>query len=126
MCCDKRIMNTIHEIKNNYSSFNWAVHQRCEDMFIQSNWNGGTYDKTTEIDYDFGTDYGICCWFTPQLNYTEIVRQYKSVHSATSARNTRRMVQRDIDGHWFTNVQNHLSFYSYLSHETAYLSYPQR
>ena len=84
---------------------NWAVHQRCEDMFIKSNFNGSSYDDTTEIDYDFGTDYGICCWFTPQLNYTEIVRQYKSAHSASSTNNTPRMVQRDIDGHWFTHVQ---------------------
>ena len=71
------LIKTLNEIESNHSSLNWAIHQRCQDMFIQSNWNGSTYDNRTEIDYDFGTDYGICCWFTPQLNYTEIVRRYK-------------------------------------------------
>ena len=40
-------------------------------MFLLSKWN---QTKTYEYDIvrDFGTDYGICCWYTPQLNYTEI------------------------------------------------------
>ena len=34
-------------------------------------WNGTTtYDF--KIPRDFGTDYGICCWHTPQLNLTEV------------------------------------------------------
>ena len=72
-------------------------------MFLQSTWNGYTYDNTTEIDYDFGTDYGICCWFTPQLNYTEIVNRYKSTHPKGS--NHSRMGQMDINGSWFKNVE---------------------
>ena len=34
-------------------------------------WNGSTtYDFA--IERDFGTDYGICCWYTPQHNLTEV------------------------------------------------------
>ena len=40
-------------------------------MFLLSKWNQTkTYEHA--IDREFGTDYGICCWYTPQLNYTEI------------------------------------------------------
>ena len=40
-------------------------------MFLLSKWNQSkTYEYA--IVRDFGTDYGICCWYTPQLNYTEI------------------------------------------------------
>ena len=47
--------------------------QNCEDMFVLSKWNQSkTY--SFEIKRDFGTDYGICCWYTPQLNFTEIDR----------------------------------------------------
>ena len=49
------------------------VLQNCEDMFVLSKWNQSkTY--SFEIKRDFGTDYGICCWYTPQLNFTEIDR----------------------------------------------------
>ena len=45
--------------------------QNCEDMFVLSKWNQSkTY--SFEIKRDFGTDYGICCWYTPQLNFTEV------------------------------------------------------
>ena len=49
------------------------IAQNCEDMFVLSKWNQSkTY--SFEIKRDFGTDYGICCWYTPQLNFTEIDR----------------------------------------------------
>ena len=34
-------------------------------------WNSST-TYSFEIERDFGTDYGICCWYTPQLNFTQI------------------------------------------------------
>ncbi len=39
-------------------------------------WNGSTTYEF-EIERDFGTDYGICCWYTPQLNFTEIMNHMK-------------------------------------------------
>ena len=38
-------------------------------MFIYSKWNGSTTYHHGENKRDFGTDYGICCWYTPQLNF---------------------------------------------------------
>ena len=53
------------------TSITWFTHQDCKDMFLLSKWNQSkTYEYA--IVRDFGTDYGICCWYTPQLNYTEI------------------------------------------------------
>ena len=53
------------------SSVSWFARQNCEDMFLMSKWNQTkTYDFA--IERDFGTDYGICCWYTPQLNFTQI------------------------------------------------------
>ena len=52
-------------------SMTWFTHQECQDMFILSKWNQSiSYDFA--IKRDFGTDYGICCWYTPQINFTEI------------------------------------------------------
>ena len=99
----EELIKQLQTIEKTHNSLNWAVHQQCSDMFLQSTWNGYTYDNTTEIDYDFGTDYGICCWFTPQLNYTEIVSRYKSTHPSGS--NHSRMGQMDINGYWFKNVE---------------------
>ena len=35
-------------------------------------WNATT-SYNFEIPREFGTDYGICCWYTPQLNFSEIM-----------------------------------------------------
>ena len=41
------------------------------DTIFIFQWNGSiTY--SFEIERDFGTDYGICCWHTPQHNITLI------------------------------------------------------
>ena len=41
------------------------------DAIFIFQWNGSiTY--SFEIERDFGTDYGICCWHTPQHNITLI------------------------------------------------------
>ena len=87
-------------------SLHWAMHQKCEDMFILSKWNGTVYDQS-EVEYDFGTDYGICCWFTPQLNMTEIKSQFKikSHNSKDHANSSLRMGQMDIHGNWFKNIK---------------------
>ena len=41
---------------------------RCFYFF---QWNSTT-TYNFEIERDFGTDYGICCWYTPQLNFSAI------------------------------------------------------
>ena len=99
------LIKRLQQIEKAHNSINWAVHQRCSDMFLQSNWNGHTYDNSTEIDYDFGTDYGICCWFTPQLNYTDIVNRYTRKKNLSKSGNHSRMGQMDISGYWFKNVE---------------------
>ena len=61
-------------------------------MFLLSKWNQTkTYDYA--IERDFGTDYGICCWYTPQLNFTEI-----DIHTHEN-----HLHEPDW-GHWFMNV----------------------
>ena len=74
-------------------------------------------NSSHQLDYDFGTDYGICCWFTPQLNLTEIIGQFKADQkkaqgnvkgAGTVARQKKlqqRMAQLDIQGHWFSNIR---------------------
>ena len=53
-------------------SITWLSHQNCDDMFIYSKWNGTTTYGFGANERDFGTDYGICCWYTPQLNFSAI------------------------------------------------------
>ena len=66
--------------------------QNCEDMFVLSKWNQSkTY--SFEIKRDFGTDYGICCWYTPQLNFTQIDQHTHDNH-----------LHEPDWGHWFMNV----------------------
>ena len=36
-------------------------------------WNGST--TFSHLQLRERTDYGMCCWFTPQFNFTEILRQ---------------------------------------------------
>lgn len=50
----------------------WLSHQSCDDMFIYSKWNSSTTYEHGQNKRDFGTDYGICCWYTPQLNFSAI------------------------------------------------------
>ena len=45
-------------------------------VFPLFQWNSST-TYGFEIERDFGTDYGICCWYTPQLNFTEILLDMK-------------------------------------------------
>ena len=63
-------------------------------------WNGSTINHF-KIERDFGTDYGICCWYTPQLNYSEIHE-----HQVTNN------LHEPAWGHWFTNIKKvSISFY---------------
>ena len=74
------------------TSITWFTHQDCKDMFLLSKWNQSkTYEYA--IVRDFGTDYGICCWYTPQLNFTEIDLHAKENH-----------LHEPDWGHWFMNV----------------------
>ena len=50
----------------------WLIHQKCSDMFMYSKWNGSKTYGFGNNERDFGTDYGICCWYTPQLNFSAI------------------------------------------------------
>ncbi len=60
-------------------------------MHIQ--WNGTT-TFSFESDRDFGTDYGICCWFTPQFNFTLI------------SEITKEEGLKEPDwGYWFTGIK---------------------
>jgi len=73
-------------------SITWFTHQECKDMFVLSKWNQTkTYDFA--IERDFGTDYGICCWYTPQINFTEI-----DIHTKEN-----NLHEPDW-GQWFMNV----------------------
>ena len=62
-------------------------------MFLLSKWNQTkTYDYA--IERDFGTDYGICCWYTPQFNFTEILKHSRS-----------ESLPEPDWGYWFTQIQ---------------------
>ena len=76
-------------------------------MFVYSKWNGSMTEGAYDIDYDFGTDYGICCWFTPQLNLSEIREDFLQSYRASNKTfpENWRMGQMDIDGKWFVNVK---------------------
>ena len=133
----KNILDKLAKVAPANKSLDWAMHQKCSDMFVFSKWNGsmsegkktflnivlaalvitfiihhifsidwlpilGAYD----IDYDFGTDYGICCWFSPQLNLSEIRETFLRNQAALNKTidESYRMGQMDIDGHWFANI----------------------
>ena len=48
-----------------------AVRKAFYLPFLSLQWNGSTTYEFA-IERDFGTDYGICCWYTPQHNLTEV------------------------------------------------------
>ena len=47
-----------------------------------------------EIERDFGTDFGTCCWYTPQINLTEVKEH----------QNENNLEEPDW-GHWFSNLK---------------------
>ena len=70
-----------------------GTHQQCKDMFIYSKWNGSkTYEF--KVERDFGTDYGICCWYTPQFNFSEILKISQS-----------QGLKEPNWGFWFTRIK---------------------
>lgn len=96
----KDLRDKLHKATHN-KSLDWAMRQKCQDLFIFSKWNGSFSDGAYEIDYDFGTDYGICCWFTPQINLTK-VRETFITNQMTGSKTVEddwRMGQMDIPGH---------------------------
>ena len=50
-------------------------------FYVELQWNATT-SYNFEIPREFGTDYGICCWYTPQLNFTEIL-EHQMEHNLT-------------------------------------------
>ena len=54
---------------------------RFNQFYINLQWNATT-SYNFEIPREFGTDYGICCWYTPQLNFTEIL-EHQMEHNLT-------------------------------------------
>ena len=80
-CSSKLSMSSFQVLKaflgkrnfsENAGSITFLSHQSCDDMFIYSRWNGTTTYDFGKNTRDFGTDYGICCWYTPQLNFSDI------------------------------------------------------
>ena len=59
-----QVLKTFLEKRNltMQGSVTWISHQKCDDMFIYSKWNGTTSYGFGANERDFGTDYGICCW----------------------------------------------------------------
>ena len=104
----KDLVDKLNKAAPANKSLNWAMHQKCSDMFMFSKWNGSVSESLYDVDYDFGTDYGICCWFTPQLNFTQVREEFalqqKLLSNRTMEKNW-RLGQMDIDGHWFADIK---------------------
>ena len=99
------LMKRLRNIEMAENTLNYAMHQKCEDLIIQNKLRDVVSDNSLEFDYDFGTDYGICCWFTPQLNYAELVRLHKIAKASKQpASNSTRLGQRDMQGQWFLDI----------------------
>ena len=54
----------------------WNTHQNCNDMLLFSTWNGSIWDDA-HFDWDTEMDYGICCYYSPQLNTSKMVLDEK-------------------------------------------------
>ena len=54
-------------------------------------WNGST--TFSHLQLRERTDYGMCCWFTPQFNFTEILLQSEL-----------KGLKEPDWGHWFMKV----------------------
>ena len=102
----KHILDKLEKVSPSNKSLEWAMNQKCQDMFVFSKWNGSMSDGAYDIDYEFGTDYGICCWFSPQLNLSEIIENFLlKMHALNKTIDENfRMEQMDIDGQWFSNI----------------------
>ena len=102
----RKILEKLENISPSNKSLDWAMHQKCKDSFVFSKWNGSMSEGAYDIDYDFGTDYGICCWFSPQLNLSKIREEFISNLNASNKtiEEHGRMGQMDIDGHWFADI----------------------
>ena len=102
----KEVQSKLNSVSPANKSLDWAMQQKCQDLFVFSKWNGSMSEGSYDIDYDFGTDYGICCWFSPQLNLTEIREKFikHRFGSNQNQPNDWRMGQMDIDGEWFANI----------------------
>ena len=51
--------------------FSWDTHQKCKNMLLFSTWNGSVWDAA-DYEWDMEMDYGICCYYSPQLNTTKM------------------------------------------------------
>ena len=102
----KDILDRLEKVAPANKSLDWAMHQKCKDMFVMSKWNGSMSPGAYDIDYDFGTDYGICCWFSPQLNLSRIREDFiETLHDDNKTIEEHgRMGQMDINGAWFANI----------------------
>ena len=62
-------------------------------MILVSHWNRKpTFEF--QIEREFGTDYGMCCWYTPQLNITEIDLETKA-----------KGLEEPYWGEWFMKIK---------------------
>ena len=62
-------------------------------MFLFSEWNR-TKTFNIPLERDFGTDYGMCCWYTPQINLTEV-----------SILTKEQGLEEPDWGFWFANIR---------------------
>lgn len=73
-------------------------------------WNGTTI-YNFESQRDFGTDYGICCWYTPQFNFSQILEQSQEMG----------LLEPDW-GYWFTSIKKvTCTLYSHTKYQRKHL-----
>ena len=80
-----------HALTENFDrrSTHYSKSSKCKST-LQCN---GIYTYNFEIEREFGTDFGLCCVFVPQLNLTEIIKH---------------QLQNNLEepdwGYWFENL----------------------
>ena len=70
---EQRIVQTLEKRMENDQDYplGWDTHQSCHDMLLDSTWNGSIWDDSN-LEWDMEMDYGICCYYSPQLNTTQM------------------------------------------------------
>ena len=65
------LQNLTKKFKPNESStLSWDMSQKCEDMLLGAQWKGSKWHESN-LEWGMETDFGMCCYYTPQLNSTQ-------------------------------------------------------